>query len=210
MNSDRTDAWEAAMRWFFIVILSSAVCTGSGCAYCENGLCSPGAPEAILEPAHEGNWDFIDPKPQRGEECYVKVERDSLDAKAYRFTLIPLAAGAKQADAPSAVRAYLTKVGDALVLDQIEPPSESAARRKSPRHFIWKLEIKEREMGVRSLSEKFIKEHPTLLPHSAERSLLGLLESIRVTATTRELRSFVRTQARNDSAWTEPFRLRRR
>jgi hypothetical protein len=60
---------------------------------------------------------------------------------------------------------------------------------------------------VRALSEDFIKGHPDSLPHSVTRSLLGL-ESVTVTATTRELGDFVREHARDDAAWMGPEELK--
>jgi len=165
---------------------------------CQNGLCSPGEPEAIFDPDLLGEWTAIDPKPQKGEEGYFKVERDAAGSKAYRVSVISLTDG-RRAREPYVFKAYLSKLGDSFFLDAVSAP-KPGRQKEAPKHDIWRIKIKMPEITVWALSEEFVKGHPNAIPSEVASSPLGI-ESVLVTATTRELSDFVREYAHNEAAW---------
>lgn len=194
------------MRCLSIVLLSAVVFASSGCMYCENGLCSPGEPEAFFDPVLLGEWDWINPNPQEGGDGRFKVERDDPASKAYRVSSMPLDNSGKPDPESLVIRAYLTKSGDSLFLDTILPP-EPGRKREGPSHFLWRVEIKKSEMTLQPLSEKFVKDHPDAIRRTVVKTSYPLgIEAVMVTitATTRELGDFVREHARDDAAWDEP------
>lgn len=195
------------MRCLSIAFVSAIIPMLSGCMYCENGLCSPGEQEAIFDPSLLGEWVPVNPKPEKGEEGYFKVERDDPASNAYRITAITFAAAGKPKVDPFVFKAYLGKFGEFLFFDVLLTP-EPGRRGESPRHEIWSAEIKMPEVTVRALSEDFIKRHPDSLRRTVERSPLGL-DAVTVTATTRQLADFVRKHARDDAVWGKPAVLRR-
>ena len=165
----------------------------------QNGLCSPGEPEAIFDAAMLGEW--VAPEAPKGMEGYYKVERDSPASKAYRVTLVSTGDDGKPSGKPYIIKAYLVKFGKSFFLDAVCPP-EPGEREGSPSHFILRVETKMPEMTVRSLNEEFVKEHPDEIRRTVKKSPLGF-ESETVTATTQELSLFVRDHAHDGRAWKE-------
>jgi len=165
---------------------------------CQNGLCTLGEPEAIFDPALLGEWTPSDPKPHEGEEGYFKVERDDPSSKAYRISAITFSNG-NQTRNPYVFRAYVTKFGSSFFLDAVLPP-EQDRQKEFPRHGIWRIDFKMPEMTIRPLSREFVKDHPSAIRRTVENSPLGI-ESVTVTATTRELGEFVRKNAHEEAPW---------
>jgi hypothetical protein len=193
---------EAAMRCRLIILLSLVFWCSSGCMTCQNGLCSPGEPEAILDRNLLGEWAPIDPKPRKEEEGYFKVKRSDPNSKLYRVSAISLNDGGKGREPQvHEAEAYLTKFGDSLFLD-VSEPAKPGRQSRATRHYIFKIEIKMPEITIWGLSEDFVRGHPDVVPSKVERSLLGI-ESVFVTATSKQLGDFVRGNAHVAAAWTK-------
>jgi len=189
------------MRHALVILLSPLFLCSAGCMTCHNGLCSPNEPEAIFDRNLLGEWAPIDPKPRKGDEGYFKVERDDPNSSAYRVSIISVT-GARESGEPAVFKAYLTKLGDSFFLDAIDllrPESQ----RGLPRHAILKIDIKMPEITIWALSEDFVRGHPDAIRSKVERSWLGF-EKVLVTATTGELRDFLREHAHKPAAWREP------
>jgi len=195
------------MRSSLMVLVSTLLWASPGCMTSENGLCSPGEPEATFDPAMLGEW--IDSRPQeKGTEGYYKVERDDPASKAYRVTAISEDADGKQTAKPLVMKVYLTKFGDSHFLDVICPP-EPGRQEEGPSHFIWKVKIKMPEVTLRLLSQDYVKVHPGEIRHTVKISPLGG-QSMRLIATPGELREFVRGHDHDDAAWERPWVFLRR
>jgi hypothetical protein len=196
------------MRHLSSIVLLAFAFACTGCVYCENGLCSPGESEAVFDGALLGEWVPVEPKPEKGQEFYLQIVRDAPTSKAYRITVVG-PAETKPAVAPLTFRAYQTKLGNAWFLDAVLPPDPGSGLGYT-HHLILSVDMKIPELIARPLSERFVKAHPDALPRTLTGNSLGI-EFTKVTATTRELRDFVRNHATNDAAWDGPgVKLRHR
>jgi hypothetical protein len=197
------------MRRFSIALLFAILLASPGCMNCENGLTTPGEKEATFDPALLGEWEFFDPKPEKGMEGYFKVERDDRASKAYRVTAITLPVEGKEVAKPAVVKVYLARLGEFTFLDAFEPP-DSGGRDRNPNHFIFIIDIKKDELSLRALDEDFIKVHPEL-PRLLETNKLLGIKLVKVTATTPEMLDFIGKHASDNKAWKGPAsRLKRR
>jgi hypothetical protein len=176
----------------------------SGCMKVENGLGSPDETDAIFNPELVGEWTFPEQRPE--EQKYISAERDAPGSKAYRVTLGERDKDGRPVGTPIVCKVFLVKLGDTFFLDAL-PPAEQGAREQLG-HFLMRAELRPGEIGLRGLSEEFVKEHPQTLRRTLEKGFLGL-ERVRVTATRAELTGFARQHARDEAAWNSPEQVLR-